>query len=219
MTMAECKPRGPCSGCACESEEALVKKREEFEDEALVVNKREGGEEEEQEEEQEEDVSAAAVDGVVDVERLLQELVDLTRSLLAEEVLDQQFTQLQQLQDESNPEFVSEVVSLFFEDSERLLEELTESLAQDPIDYVAVDAHVHQFKGSSSSIGAQKVKTVCIKFRKCCEEEDREGCQKCLEQVKQEFSLVKSKLEHMFELEQKILAAGGSLPYPEEEEY
>jgi histidine-containing phosphotransfer protein len=43
-------------------------------------------------------------------------------------VLDQQFTQLQQLQDESNPEFVSEVVSLFFEDSERLLEELTESL-------------------------------------------------------------------------------------------
>jgi hypothetical protein len=26
-----------------------------------------------------------------------------------------------------------------------------------------------------TSIGAQKVKTVCIKFRKCCEEEDREG--------------------------------------------
>jgi len=195
--MAECKPRGPCSGRACDPEEAVVKKREELEDEALLVKKRE------EEEEQEEDVSAAAVDGVVDVERLLQELVDLTRSLLAEEVLDQQFTQLQQLQDESNPEFVLEVVSLFFEDSERLLEELTESLAQDPIDYVAVDAHVHQFKGSSSSIGAQKVKNVCIKFRKCCEEEDREGCQKCLEQVKQEFSLVKSKLEHMFELEQK----------------
>ncbi len=78
MTMAECKPRGPRSGCACESEEAVVKKREELEDEALVVKKRE------EEEQQEEDVSAAAVDGVVDVERLLQELVDLTRSLLAE---------------------------------------------------------------------------------------------------------------------------------------
>ncbi len=77
MTMAECKPRGPCSGCACEPEESVVKKREELEDEALLVKKRE-------EEEQEEDVSAAAVDGVVDVERLLQELVDLTRSLLAE---------------------------------------------------------------------------------------------------------------------------------------
>jgi histidine-containing phosphotransfer protein len=53
---------------------------------------------------------------------------DLTGSGWWQEVLDQQFTQLQQLQDESNPEFVSEVVSLFFEDSERLLEELTESL-------------------------------------------------------------------------------------------
>jgi hypothetical protein len=76
--MAECKPRGPCSGCARESEEAVVKKREELEDEALLVKKRE------EEGEEEEDVSAAAVDGVVDVERLLQELVDLTRSLLAE---------------------------------------------------------------------------------------------------------------------------------------
>ncbi len=81
MTMAECKPRGPCSGCACESEEAVAKKREELEDEALLVKKRE---EEEEQQQQEEDVSAAAVDGVVDVERLLQELVDLTRSLLAE---------------------------------------------------------------------------------------------------------------------------------------
>ncbi len=84
MTMAECKPRGPRSGCACESEEAVVKKREEFEDGALVVKKREGEGGGGEEEEQEEDVSAAAVDGVVDVERLLQELVDLTRSLLAE---------------------------------------------------------------------------------------------------------------------------------------
>jgi hypothetical protein len=53
---------------------------------------------------------------------------DLTGLGWWQEVLDQQFTQLQQLQDESNPEFVLEVVSLFFEDSERLLEELTEFL-------------------------------------------------------------------------------------------
>lgn len=43
-------------------------------------------------------------------------------------VLDGQFLQLQQLQDESNPDFVVEVVSLFFEDSERLLNDLTRAL-------------------------------------------------------------------------------------------
>jgi len=42
--------------------------------------------------------------------------------------LDDQFNELQQLQDESNPEFVVEVVTLFFEDAERLLNELANTL-------------------------------------------------------------------------------------------
>jgi hypothetical protein len=114
---ADCKPSGPCSGgCACEADKAA----------AVVAQKQQQGA---AEEEQEEDVAATgAEEAVVDVERLQKELLDLTETLLAEEVLDQQFIQLQQLQDESNPQFVSEVVSLFFEDSGRLLEELTESL-------------------------------------------------------------------------------------------
>ncbi|XLT36000.1 hypothetical protein HN873_067292 [Arachis hypogaea] len=39
--------------------------------------------------------------------------------------LFQEFNQLQQLQDECNPEFIVEVVTLFFEDAERLLNELS----------------------------------------------------------------------------------------------
>lgn len=42
--------------------------------------------------------------------------------------LDDQFKQLEQLQDETNPDFVVEVVTLFFDDAERLLNELTTSL-------------------------------------------------------------------------------------------
>lgn len=39
-------------------------------------------------------------------------------------VLDEQFLQLQQLQDEASPHFVSEVVNIYFHESEKLLTNL-----------------------------------------------------------------------------------------------
>ncbi|KAE8710555.1 Histidine-containing phosphotransfer protein 5 [Hibiscus syriacus] len=75
-----------------------------------------------------------------------------------------------------------------------------------------IDALVHQLKGSSSSIGAQRVRKLCIVFRNNCEAQNVEGCLNCLQQVKHEYSIVKTKLESMFQLEQQILTAGGSIP-------
>ncbi|KAL8159545.1 hypothetical protein V2J09_001082, partial [Rumex salicifolius] len=114
---------------------------------------------------------------------------------------------IQSLQDESNPEFVVEVVTLFFQDSERLLNELAKSLEREIVDFKRVDAHVHQLKGSSSSIGADKVQNACIAFRNSCDEKNVQGCLKCLQDVKIEYNIVKSKLEALFKLEQQIGAA------------
>ncbi|KAF8394485.1 hypothetical protein HHK36_020693 [Tetracentron sinense] len=152
----------------------------------------------------------------MDVGQLQRQLVDYTASLFNEKgFLDDQFTQLQQLQDENNPDFAVEVVSLFFEDSDKLLNDLARVLEQGSVDFRRVDVHVHQLKGSSSSIGAQRVKNVCIAFRNYCEEQNAEECLRCLQQVKHEYTLVKNKLETLFRLEQQILAAGGSIPMME----
>uniref|UniRef100_A0A5B6ZYB6 Histidine-containing phosphotransfer protein n=1 Tax=Davidia involucrata TaxID=16924 RepID=A0A5B6ZYB6_DAVIN len=151
----------------------------------------------------------------MEVVQLQRGFVEYTASLFREGFLDDQFTQLQQLQDESNPDFVVEVVSLFFEDSERLLNDLTRALDQQSVDFKKVDANVHQLKGSSSSIGAQRVKNACTAFRNFCEEQNIEACLRCLQQVKQDYSLVKNKLETLFRLEQQIVAAGGSIPMME----
>ncbi|KAI3928056.1 hypothetical protein MKW98_023657 [Papaver atlanticum] len=62
------------------------------------------------------------------------------------------FTPLQQLQDVSKPDIVFEVVSPFFEDSEKLLNELATALSQQCAYFKKIDAHVHQLKGSSSSL-------------------------------------------------------------------
>ncbi|KAG0498864.1 hypothetical protein HPP92_003164 [Vanilla planifolia] len=148
----------------------------------------------------------------MDVGKLQRQWVDLTSALFREGFLDGQFTQLQQLQDENNPDFVVEVVTLFFDDSERLLNDLCNALNHQLVDFKKVDAFVHQLKGSSASIGAHRLTNVCIPFRGCCEQRNLEGCLRCFQQVKQEYSLLKNKLQGLFGLERQIVAGGGSLP-------
>ncbi|KAK6940884.1 Signal transduction histidine kinase, phosphotransfer (Hpt) domain [Dillenia turbinata] len=146
------------------------------------------------------------------VGQLQRKFVEYTKSLYREGIVDKQFTQLHNLQDESNPDFAEEVVTLFFTDSQRLLNELTNALEQQDVDFNTVDAYVHQFKGSSSSVGAQRVKDLCISFRTLCEQQNKELCLRCLQQVKLEYASFKSKLESLFQLEKQIVEAGGTIP-------
>ncbi|KAI8011211.1 Histidine-containing phosphotransfer protein 1 [Camellia lanceoleosa] len=72
------------------------------------------------------------------------------------------------------------------------------------------------FTSSRAAVpGAQRVKNACISFRNFCEEQNIEACWGCLQHVKQEYLLVKNKLETLFRLEQQILATGGSIPLME----
>uniref|UniRef100_B3TLT2 Histidine-containing phosphotransfer protein n=1 Tax=Elaeis guineensis var. tenera TaxID=51953 RepID=B3TLT2_ELAGV len=137
---------------------------------------------------------------------LKEQLNGLVNSMFAEGLLDEQFQQLQMLQDGSNPGFVAEVVTLFCEDSERILTELTKLMDQALVDYSKVDAYVHQLKGSSSSVGAQNVKLACIQFRQFCEENNKEGCVRALNVVKHEYYRLRSKFETMLQLESRIQA-------------
>ncbi|CAN4093154.1 unnamed protein product [Withania somnifera] len=146
------------------------------------------------------------------VGKLQKEYFAFMSSLYREGFLDSQFLQLQKLQDENSPDFVVEVTSLFFDDAEKLLNNLTISLQQQVVDFKLVDAHVHQFKGSSSSIGAERVKNVLVAFRNFCEEKNLDGCMQCLQHAKCEYFLVKNRLETLFSLEQQIQAAGGRIP-------
>ena len=125
----------------------------------------------------------------------------LLGQLTQEGLLDDQFSQLRQLQDESNPDFVQEVVELYFEDSASKLEKLNTKLQDDAPDYNAIDQLVHQFKGSSASFGAHAIAQACSKFRELCQQEDRSSCQVLLQHISVSFQALKSRLAVFLQLE------------------
>ncbi|KAJ0266996.1 Signal transduction histidine kinase [Hirschfeldia incana] len=95
-----------------------------------------------------------------------------------------QFTELKSLQDDGSPDFVAEVLSLFFDDCVKLVCNMARALDQTrTVDFGQVGASVHQLKGSSSSVGAKRVKGLCINFKELCEAKNYEGCVRSSQRV------------------------------------
>ncbi|XP_073036533.1 pseudo histidine-containing phosphotransfer protein 6-like isoform X1 [Primulina eburnea] len=109
-------------------------------------------------------------------ELLRADMNRLLNLLFHQGVLDEQFLQLQQLQDESSPDFVSEVVNIYFHETEKLLRNLRELLVDiELLDYKKIGIHLNQLVGSSSSIGAKRVRNVCVAFRAISQQNNRPG--------------------------------------------
>ncbi|GFR39674.1 hypothetical protein Agub_g145 [Astrephomene gubernaculifera] len=139
-----------------------------------------------------------------------QAIDSLLQQLENEGVLDEQFQQLLQLQDDSNPDFVAEVVQLYFEDSVQKIERMGAMLSSAPPDFKELDQLVHQFKGSSASLGAATIAQLCIKLREGCQTQNQQMCLALLGQLRDAYCLLKNKLDIFMGLEQqrKQLLAG-----------
>ncbi|XP_058201355.1 histidine-containing phosphotransfer protein 4-like isoform X1 [Rhododendron vialii] len=131
---------------------------------------------------------------------LQRQVASMRKSLFDQGYLDEQFIQLEDLQDDANPNFVEEIVTLFYTDSAKLIRNIDNALENNPTDFGRLDDYMHQFKGRSSSIGAKKVKTECTQFREYCNAGNAEGCIRTFQQVKQELATLKRKLETYFEI-------------------
>ncbi|XP_010537997.1 PREDICTED: pseudo histidine-containing phosphotransfer protein 6 [Tarenaya hassleriana] len=145
------------------------------------------------------------------VERLHADINCLLASLFHQGVLDEQFLQLQQLQDDTSPNFVYDVINIYFDESDKLLRNLKSLLMDREFsDYKQIRLHLNQFVGSSSSIGARRVRNVCVAFRTASEMNNRPGCLKGLELAEHEYNYLKNKMHELFQLEQQRLLAFGN---------
>eukprot|EP00891_Asterochloris_glomerata_P008157 jgi/Astpho2/8157/Aster-03089 len=130
-----------------------------------------------------------------------QQINAVLHQLESDGLLDDQFTQLQQLQDESNPDFVKEVVELYFEDSASKLQNLAARLQEPAPDFNQIDQLVHQFKGSSASFGARAIAQLCMGLRNAAHQQDAATCRGLLHQLDSVFITLKGRLEQFLQLE------------------
>mmetsp|Transcript_36669 Transcript_36669/g.59266 ORF Transcript_36669/g.59266 Transcript_36669/m.59266 type:complete len:147 (+) Transcript_36669:121-561(+) len=111
-----------------------------------------------------------------------------------EDLLDESiFDQLEELQDETQPHFVEEVITLYLETSAEKLAEMQSLLEKKDLDELAKSAH--SLKGSSANIGAVKVVKICADLKGLCENRDYQGVKKALADAHEQFDLVKEVLE------------------------
>ncbi|XP_018725918.2 histidine-containing phosphotransfer protein 4 [Eucalyptus grandis] len=138
---------------------------------------------------------------------LHQQLTTMRQSLLDEELLDEQFVQLEELEAEGNPNFVVEVFSLYFRDSTKTLESVGQMLEKTPVEFDKVDRALHMLKGNSASVGAYKVVTEVNRMRDLIEEKNPESCNATYEQLKKEHDVLKGKMEAYLQLLKEAEAA------------
>ncbi|KAF7851159.1 hypothetical protein BT93_L4420 [Corymbia citriodora subsp. variegata] len=138
---------------------------------------------------------------------LREQLTTLRRSLLDEELLDEQFIQLEELEVEGNPNFVEEVFTLYFRDSTKTLESVGQMLEKTPVEFDKVDRALHMLKGNSASVGASKVVNEVNRMRDLIEENHVESCNATYEQLKKEHDVLKEKMEAYLQLLKEAEAA------------
>ncbi|CAN0890207.1 Histidine-containing phosphotransfer protein 5 [Linum grandiflorum] len=131
-------------------------------------------------------------------------------SELVKRYLDEEFTKIRELQDDSCPDFVIKVANVFFKDCQRIICDMDIALRVQVVDFKKIIEKVHQLKGSSSSFGAARVHEVCIKLRPLCESKNRDGCIRCLHELHNEAAELQNKLHLLFWYEQRFINAGGT---------
>ncbi|XP_021277378.1 pseudo histidine-containing phosphotransfer protein 2-like [Herrania umbratica] len=136
----------------------------------------------------------------MDSRSLREQIAAMRQSFFDEEILDAQFSQLEQLTDKDEPHFAEDVVTMYFREStDNLIPAIEEHMKATPIDIPKLDRVMHKLKGSSASIGANKVRNEINNTMALLEEGNVEGAKAAFEQVLKEHETLKGKLETYFQ--------------------
>ncbi|XP_026423513.1 pseudo histidine-containing phosphotransfer protein 5-like [Papaver somniferum] len=107
--------------------------------------------------------------------QMQKRVASMREALFKQGYLDEQFSMLEELEDTENPNFCEEIVTMFFRDYVRHINDIDRALAKNPINFEKLEDLMHHFKGC------------------CCR------VRGTFEQLKKESATLKTKLEAYFQ--------------------
>ncbi|KAK4593558.1 hypothetical protein RGQ29_017607 [Quercus rubra] len=135
---------------------------------------------------------------------LQQQIASMRQSFFDEGLLNEQFIELEKLEDASDPSFVKDFLNVFLPESLKNFIGIEESLlhlkADEPLSITELEKFLRKLKGNCLGIGATKVIIEVEKMRQCLEAGDIEGTKTRFPTMKQEYNILKNKLDAYFEL-------------------
>ncbi|CAN6564423.1 unnamed protein product [Malus baccata var. baccata] len=127
---------------------------------------------------------------------LREKVAAIRQSLFDEEILDKQFVQMERLEDVDNPNFAEELMTL----------------ERPPYDTNRLDKFLHQLKGSSASVGANKGWIETNEMREAFKSEHVERTKSQFQLVKRAHETLKGKMETYFHLLRQARPADAAQP-------
>jgi PAS domain S-box-containing protein len=100
--------------------------------------------------------------------------------------------QLLELQDDSNPTLVDDIIALFLKDSPLHLHNIAIALAQQ--DAAHLQSSAHRFLSSIDNLGAQRMHSHCVELERLGKERTLDGAQTHLDGLQREFEIARQHL-------------------------
>ncbi|XP_020879070.1 pseudo histidine-containing phosphotransfer protein 2 isoform X1 [Arabidopsis lyrata subsp. lyrata] len=134
------------------------------------------------------------------IKSLHLQVQEMRQSFFDEGYLNSQYTQLEALAKDTNPNFIIEIITLYFRDSPNVIASLEHELERDPIEVPMITKCILQLESSSASIGASKVFKELQKANTSLKASNTEGIKVALGDIKKEHSKLRAKFETYFQL-------------------
>ncbi|MCL7031504.1 hypothetical protein MKW94_027298 [Papaver nudicaule] len=103
------------------------------------------------------------------------------------------------------PDFMVTILTVFCKDTEERIKKIETQHMKPRLHIRTIAALIETIKGSSLSVGSEKVTQACNEFQKAKEQWKLAKCEKALLQLRCEFNHVKSVFVEIIKLERKIV--------------